>query len=134
MARAACRREITGRWQAARHEPRMEPRCHPVQLPGFSSRPGPLALYSWCLRHRGFTYQICDLLGLCDTATVNITVGQQGVGGSVTGMTPDKVTCKTPDEKLVKIFDGAKTFDCEAAGLVVSPGDRVRIIVEGVAD
>jgi hypothetical protein len=57
------------------------------------------------------------------------------VGGTVSGLSPTKVTCanKTTGGK-VAIRDGAKSYDCKAAGLAVHPGDSLSITVQGTAD
>ncbi len=57
------------------------------------------------------------------------------VGGSVVGMTPLQVICRNLDTRqTVIIRDGSKAYDCEAAGLAVSPGNRIDVIVKGTAD
>jgi hypothetical protein len=58
------------------------------------------------------------------------------VGGSVTGMTPRWVRCQNMSTKqtVVTIGELGTVWNCEAAGLVVSTGDRVRMTVEGTAD
>jgi hypothetical protein len=57
------------------------------------------------------------------------------VRGSVTGVSPSKVRCRnvTTGQKVV-IRNGARAWDCEAAGLVVTPGDTIRQTVTGTAD
>jgi hypothetical protein len=63
------------------------------------------------------------------------------LGGSFTGMTPTegKVVCRsrtTKQKVKIRVLDGARVWDCEAAGLVVNPGDEVEmeISVSGLAD
>jgi hypothetical protein len=63
------------------------------------------------------------------------------VGGSVTGMSPrtGKVTCRNlTTKKTVRITipDGVRSWDCEQAGLVVNPGDKIKqtMMVTGPAD
>lgn len=63
------------------------------------------------------------------------------VGGLVTGMSPTtgKVTCRNlTTKKTVKITipNGVKSWDCQQAGLVVNPGDKIKqtITVTGPAD
>jgi YVTN family beta-propeller protein len=62
------------------------------------------------------------------------------VGGAVTGVSPTKVTCENLTKKgkrmvvEVALPPGAKSWDCEAAGLVVSPGDTIKQTVTGIAD
>ena len=57
------------------------------------------------------------------------------VGGCVTRTSVSKVICKnkTTGQKVV-IKDGATCWDCEAAGLVVNPGDKVLIKVKGTVE
>jgi hypothetical protein len=64
-----------------------------------------------------------------------------GVGGSLTGMraAKGKVTCRNvTTKKTVKItlLEGARSWDCEQAGLLVNPGDTIKqtMIVTGPAD
>jgi hypothetical protein len=55
-------------------------------------------------------------------------------GGSVLGMDQRRVVCTNLITKQsVVIRDGAKSWNCEDAGLVVRPGDRIRQTVEGTA-
>ena len=68
-------------------------------------------------------------------------IGATSVGGSVTGMSPStgKVTCRNvTTKKTVKITipAGVGSWDCEEAGLVVNPGDKIKqtITVTGLAD
>jgi hypothetical protein len=63
------------------------------------------------------------------------------VGGSVTGMSPmkGKVTCRNVTRKKtvrITIPDGVRSWNCEQAGLVVNPGDKITqtITVTGPAD
>ncbi|MEJ2257103.1 MAG: hypothetical protein P8X98_08855 [Woeseiaceae bacterium] len=60
------------------------------------------------------------------------------VGGSATGITIEDVTCKNKSTKQPKVkitIDGtATTWDCEAAGLIVNPGDEIEMKVKGTAD
>jgi hypothetical protein len=54
-----------------------------------------------------------------------------GVGGSVSGISPEKgmVVCRnlTTDEAVHIPLDAATSWNCEDAGLVVSPGDQIKI-------
>lgn len=66
---------------------------------------------------------------------------QPAVGGSVTGMSPRKgnVICHNiTTKKIVRIAisDDDRLWDCEQAGLVVNPGDKIKqiITVTGSAD
>jgi hypothetical protein len=65
----------------------------------------------------------------------SIQVGGETVGGCVTRTSVKKVICrnKTTGQKVV-IKDGATCWDCEAAGLVVNPGDKVLIKVTGTVE
>jgi hypothetical protein len=63
------------------------------------------------------------------------------VGGFLTGMSPGmgKVTCRNMTTKKtvrMAVPDGVRSWDCEQAGLVVNPGDKIRITVtvKGAAD
>lgn len=57
------------------------------------------------------------------------------VGGSVTGVTPTRVICRNlTTRKTVILRDGTRSWDCEAAGLTVNPGDRIQQTVTGTAD
>ena len=53
----------------------------------------------------------------------------------VTGVSLRKVICQnvTARQRVV-IRDGATSWDCEAAGLGVTPGDTIRQTVTGTAD
>jgi hypothetical protein len=57
------------------------------------------------------------------------------LGGTVSGMTPTKVVCqnKTTEQRVI-IRDGERAWDCEAAGLSVTPGDIIQQTVIGPAD
>ncbi len=56
-------------------------------------------------------------------------------GGTVRGMVPNQVLCwnLTTRKTVVIRTGGATTWDCQAAGLVVNPGDRIGTAVEGRA-
>ena len=58
----------------------------------------------------------------------------EAVGGSVLGIDPRRVVCHnlTTGESVV-IRDGAKSWNCEDAGLAVRPGDHLRQTVDGLA-
>jgi len=58
------------------------------------------------------------------------------VGGTVTGVNPRRVVCKnlTTRKHVTILLDGVTAWDCEAAGLVVNPGDRIWQTVIGIAD
>ena len=70
--------------------------------------------------------------GVCDSGSVEF--GAAPVGGSAFGHRVQRVTCvnvTTGQSVTAPQSEGA--WDCEAAGLVVSPGDRVRQNVVGAA-
>jgi hypothetical protein len=56
------------------------------------------------------------------------------VGGSVMGVDSRHVVCHnlTTQESVV-IRDGARSWNCEDAGLLIRPGDRIRQTVQGIA-
>lgn len=57
------------------------------------------------------------------------------VGGSVTGVKPSTVTCRnTTTGKSVTINGQARSYDCQAAGLIVRTGDSVVLTIKGKAD
>jgi hypothetical protein len=61
--------------------------------------------------------------------------GAAPVGGTVTGVTPTRVTCQNETTThSVVMRDGATSCNCEAAGLMVQPGDVILQTVEGAAD
>lgn len=56
------------------------------------------------------------------------------VGGIVTGVSPRRITCtNTTTGQTVIVPPGARTWDCEAAGLDVLPGDRISQTINGLA-
>lgn len=64
-----------------------------------------------------------------------IDFGSSDLAGSVTGMTPTSVTCRNlTTGQRVLIRGGGSAWSCEEAGLVVEPGDSVKMIVSGDAD
>lgn len=64
-----------------------------------------------------------------------VSVIAVSVGGTVSGMTPTRVTClNQTTAQTVVIEDGARAWDCEAAGLGVSSGQRIRQTILGTAD
>ena len=76
-----------------------------------------------------------------DNVTTETEPPLENVGGSVAGMSPTtgKVTCQNlTTKKKVKITipAGVRSWDCEEAGLVVNPGDKIKqtITVTGPAD
>jgi len=77
-----------------------------------------------------------------DSPNVTVAVGgtgieAMGVGGTAYGLSIKTVNCrnKTTRQKVSIRLDGAATeWDCEAAGLVVNPGDQIDMTVKGYAD
>ncbi len=76
-------------------------------------------------------------------AEIPPTVAIPGVGGTLTGMSANKgtVTCqnmstKTKKKKIFQLPADARSWDCEAAGFVVKPGNIIKqtISVTGRAD
>ena len=69
---------------------------------------------------------------------VDIAIGPLlvNVGGSVTGIAPSQVECynMTTGQVVTSQLQGERSWDCEAAGLVVSPSDIVNMSVTGTAD
>jgi hypothetical protein len=64
----------------------------------------------------------------------SFTVGHF-VGGTVTGVAPRRILCKNVSTgQMVLIQDQAQSWDCQAAGLAIQPGDRVLQTVIGIAD
>jgi len=58
---------------------------------------------------------------------------EEAVGGSVRGFRPRRARCinRTTGQSVVIELAGTPSWDCEAAGLVVNPGDRIHIGVNG---
>lgn len=71
-----------------------------------------------------------------DTAEFTSTIDTIDVGGSVTGVSGKTVICRnmTTGQSVKILLGGAKSWNCEDAGLVVNPGDRIRQIVTGIAE
>jgi hypothetical protein len=62
-------------------------------------------------------------------------VSPPGVGGSVRGINPTRVTCQNvTTAQTVVIRDDRRSWDCEAAGLLVQPGHVIRQTVVGSVD
>jgi YVTN family beta-propeller protein len=56
------------------------------------------------------------------------------VGGSATGLTPAAVLCRNvTTAQTIQFQTSDASWDCEAAGLAVNPGDKVRTGVQGTA-
>jgi hypothetical protein len=57
------------------------------------------------------------------------------VGGAVTGVNPQRVVCRNLSTmQTIIIRDGSRSWDCEAAGLVIHSGDSIQLTVRGLAD
>jgi hypothetical protein len=57
------------------------------------------------------------------------------VGGSVTGMRPRLVVCRNlTTQQHIIIADGAPMWDCDAAGVGVTPGNIIHLVVTGTAN
>jgi hypothetical protein len=68
---------------------------------------------------------------LCDSGAVEF--GAAPVGGAARGVQVRRVTCRNVSTaQVVTILDPQGAWDCEAAGLVVAPGDRIRQQVLGL--
>jgi hypothetical protein len=66
-----------------------------------------------------------------------VTKGATDVSGAATGMAPTSGSCinlKTGQQVPFQHLVGATAGSCVAAGLVVHPGNRVQISVQGVAE
>ena len=60
---------------------------------------------------------------------------QSRVGGRMFGMTPFQVTCRNlTTGQVVNAKTDEQRWDCKALGLIVSPGDRIRIGAQGTAN
>ncbi len=67
----------------------------------------------------------------CDSGSVEFGAGT--VGGSITGLRAREVGCinASTSQSFRFLLSGSTTWDCEAQGLSVSPGDIVRQLVTG---
>jgi len=64
--------------------------------------------------------------GACDIGAYEVEVAGQALEGWVIGFTPHSVTCKNATTgQVVTLSDPTPPWDCEAAGLGVTPGDHV---------
>jgi hypothetical protein len=60
--------------------------------------------------------------------------GAGGVGGTVTGLQPALIVCENlSTEQVVVIWEQAPSWNCETAGLAVTPDDIIRITLVGGA-
>jgi hypothetical protein len=67
--------------------------------------------------------------------TVQVETTIPDVGGSVTGISPQRVVCTNlTTGQQVRIEDGARSWNCEGAGLDVNPGDQIRQTAIGRAN
>lgn len=87
---------------------------------------------SWLCGDLGVSARPGDRIRMGSLATVT---GEGAVGGSVTGLVaapPPRVICRnvTTGTK-VSVLVPSFSWDCEAAGLEVSPGDQVRFKIKG---
>ncbi len=57
-------------------------------------------------------------------------------GGSVTGASLESLVChnRTTHQRIKVPLAGQKSWDCEAEGLIVDPGDDVEMRVRGFGD
>jgi hypothetical protein len=70
--------------------------------------------------------------GRCDIGAYEVEVDGQALAGWVTGLTPSTVVCQSvTTAQVVTLSDPVSPWDCEAAGLGVTPGDRVTMHVRG---
>jgi hypothetical protein len=70
--------------------------------------------------------------GACDIGAYEVEVAGQALGGWVTGLTPSTVVCQNVTTgHSVTLSAPASPWDCEAAGLGVTPGDQVVLRVRG---
>jgi hypothetical protein len=70
--------------------------------------------------------------GACDIGAFEVEVPGQVLSAWVTGLTPQGAGCENGTTgQAVTLHDPASPWDCEAAGLVVSPGDQVVLRVQG---
>jgi len=61
--------------------------------------------------------------------------GLHDVGGAITGVNPNRVVCRNlTTMQTIIIQDGSRSWDCQAAGLVVHTGDSIQQTVRGLAD
>jgi WD40 repeat protein len=74
--------------------------------------------------------------GLTAPFHITFTPEHLPVGGSVTGLDTTKARCvnRTTGDSVVISLAGITSWDCEAAGLVVNPGDAIHIGVYGNAE
>lgn len=70
--------------------------------------------------------------GPCDIGSYEVAVAGQALGGWVTGVTPRTVVCENVTTgQEVTLSAPESPWDCEAAGLGVTPGDHVALRMRG---
>jgi hypothetical protein len=70
-----------------------------------------------------------------ETSALGIATGAGSIRGSVTQMTPSSVFCQNLTSGLkVEIGTSARSWDCQALGLVVTAGDSIQTGASGTAD
>jgi hypothetical protein len=63
--------------------------------------------------------------GACDIGAYEVAMAGQSLSGWVTGLTPETVVCQNVTTgQVVTLNDPATSWDCETAGLAVTPGAR----------
>jgi hypothetical protein len=73
--------------------------------------------------------------GSCDSGAYEVEVAGEALGGWVTGFTPSTVVCQNVTTGHSVTLNNPATFwDCDAAGVAVSPGDHVSILARGPVD
>jgi Kelch motif len=74
----------------------------------------------------------------CDIATLEVFKPEEAegaVGGSVTGLRPALIVCENlSTSQVVVIWEQAPSWNCETAGLEVTPGEIIRITLVGGAN
>jgi hypothetical protein len=70
--------------------------------------------------------------GACDIGAYEVEVAGQPLSAWVTGLTPHTVICQNVTTgQVVTLSDHGTSWDCEAAGLGVSVGDGISLLVRG---
>jgi hypothetical protein len=90
--------------------------------------------------HNGYDKFIVNNLVIYDFAKTNFSdrfhkspLRSLDVGGSVTGIIPEIVTCfnETATQSVEVMFEGTTSWNCETEGLLVDLSDRIIMSVEG---